>query len=595
MLPGCFRGRPDHLALLSHLKVFFNLLLIASFFDVVTANSASEAGDSGKQDPIILYNGIKLASPWPPHLESLTRDPTVPPYLNVPPDVIPIDVGRQLFVDDFLIEHTTLKRIFHLAEPYQGNPILTPEKPWEYEGEWNGDRGPYTIPFSDGVWFDPRDGLLKMWYMAGLMNSTCYAISKDGIRWERPSLDIKPGTNIVLLANRDSSTIWFDADESDPTRRFKMFRFQKTPRRGLVIQFSPDGIHWSKEIAWAGPCLDRTTVFYNPFRKVWVYSIKDFGPVQGSKAPERLRRYWEQADLLSSPFWEETFWERSHLQSVIPFLWVTADRLDPLPEGSDLPNPQVYNLDAVAYESLMLGLFAIHQRSAQTDIGRPKLNEVFVGFSRDGFHWYRPFHEPFISVSPHPGDWNWGNVQSVGGGCLIMGEKIFFYYSGRAGTSRLGKEKSFFDADASTGLAFLRRDGFASMVADKVESGLTTRRLHFTGKYLFVNANVRDGELKAEILDDQGKVVAPFTKANCIPLRRDSTLQPVLWNGGKDLTRLSGRPIRLRFFVRNGSLYSFWVSPDPNGASYGYVAAGGPGFTGSRDTVGRDALEATHK
>jgi hypothetical protein len=33
-------------------------------------------------------------------------------------------------------------------------------------------------------------------------------------------------------------------------------------------------------------------------------------------------------------------------------------------------------------------------------------------------------------------------------------------------------------------------------------------------------------------------------------------------------------------------LYSFWVSPDRSGASYGYVAAGGRGFTGSRDTVG---------
>jgi hypothetical protein len=36
----------------------------------------------------------------------------------------------------------------------------------------------------------------------------------------------------------------------------------------------------------------------------------------------------------------------------------------------------------------------------------------------------------------------------------------------------------------------------------------------------------------------------------------------------------------------NGRLYSFWVSPDASGASYGYVAAGGPGFTGPTDTVG---------
>ena len=34
------------------------------------------------------------------------------------------------------------------------------------------------------------------------------------------------------------------------------------------------------------------------------------------------------------------------------------------------------------------------------------------------------------------------------------------------------------------------------------------------------------------------------------------------------------------------SLYSFWVSPDKSGASYGYVGGGGPGFTGAIDTVG---------
>jgi hypothetical protein len=48
-----------------------------------------------------------------------------------PPDVIPIDVGRQLFVDDFLIEDTTLARRFHRAEYYSGNPVLWPNTRWE--------------------------------------------------------------------------------------------------------------------------------------------------------------------------------------------------------------------------------------------------------------------------------------------------------------------------------------------------------------------------------------------------------------------------------------------------------------------------------
>ena len=41
--------------------------------------------------------------------------------------------------------------------------------------------------------------------------------------------------------------------------------------------------------------------------------------------------------------------------------------------------------------------------------------------------------------------------------------------------------------------------------------------------------------------------------------------------------------------MTNGSLYSFWVSGSSNGASNGYVAANGPGFTTDTDTVGSSA------
>ena len=40
--------------------------------------------------------------------------------------VIPINTGRQLFVDDFLIQSTTLTRTQHQPLMYPGNPILTP-------------------------------------------------------------------------------------------------------------------------------------------------------------------------------------------------------------------------------------------------------------------------------------------------------------------------------------------------------------------------------------------------------------------------------------------------------------------------------------
>ena len=46
-----------------------------------------------------------------------------------------------------------------------------------------------------------------------------------------------------------------------------------------------------------------------------------------------------------------------------------------------------------------------------------------------------------------------------------------------------------------------------------------------------------------------------------------------------------------RLFVKRSTVYSFWVSPNGNGASHGFVAADGPGFTGTRDMVGNSATK----
>ena len=111
--------------------------------------------------------------------------------------------------------------------------------------------------------------------------------------------------------------------------------------------------------------------------------------------------------------------------------------------------------------------------------------------------------------------------------------------------------------------------------------------MKFKGKYLFVNVDAPRGALRAEVLDLDGKVVKPFTIDNCNPVAADTTLEQVTRKGSKDLSALAGKPVRFRFHLKNGSLYAFWVSPDESGASYGYVAGGGPAFNGPRDTVGK--------
>ena len=80
-----------------------------------------------------LYNGIQLPSSWPPNVRHLNRAPMPVPYLSSLPKVVPIDVGRQLFVDDFLIERTTLQRQFHQARLHPASPVLAPDKSWELD------------------------------------------------------------------------------------------------------------------------------------------------------------------------------------------------------------------------------------------------------------------------------------------------------------------------------------------------------------------------------------------------------------------------------------------------------------------------------
>jgi len=518
-----------------------------------------------------LYNGIELPAQWPPVDRAPTREPMPVPYLKNPPPIIPIDTGRQLFVDDFLIEATDLKRTFHAAAYYPGNPVMAPDSEWE-NGESKGFPAHTAMVFSDGAWFDPQDQLFKMWYMGGYTKSTCYAESKDGIRWTKPALDIVPGTNIVQTDQRDSSIIWLDLEEKDPQRRYKMFFYRRPQDDGTYsIYFSADGKHWGEPLGKSGPTGDRTTVFYNPFRKVWVFNVRGYTPEVG-----RFREYHEGPDVMSAANWkpgESTF-------------WIGADTLDPMRE--DLKTRcELYNLDCVAYESVMLGLFSIWRGQPED---RAKPNEICVGFSRDGFHWDRPSRAPFIPVSENYGDWNWGNVQSAGGCCLVVGDKLYFYVSGRKGVK--GSTSS---GVCSTGLATLRRDGFASMDALGTEGTLTTRPVKFTGKHLFVNADASQGEIRVEILPvyflggrlviqpGQETAITGFDAASCVPVTKDSTRAGVTWKSGEDLSSLVDQPVQFRFHIKNARLYSFWVSPGDSGASNGFVAAGGPGFMGNID------------
>jgi hypothetical protein len=126
-------------------------------------------------------------------------------------------------------------------------------------------------------------------------------------------------------------------------------------------------------------------------------------------------------------------------------------------------------------------------------------------------------------------------------------------------------------------LATLRRDGFASMDAGESGGTLTTRPVRFQGQHLFVNVDDPSGELRVEALHESGAVIAGFTKENCVPVAADKASQAIRWKAAGDLSSLTNQAVRFRFHLKNGRLYSFWVSPGDAGSKWRLCGGGRAG------------------
>lgn len=531
-----------------------------------------------------LYNGIILPDEWPPRgMDPQSAEPMPVPYLDNPPDVIPIDVGRQLFVDGFLLEESALKQVFHKPQRFAGNPVLKAETVYETRVK------PRVGLQQGGAFYHPERGRFEMFYHSGTLDPRHrhIATSLDMVHWERPdfgqghgNMFREPGPLGEALPPDVPGAVfavWLDLEAGDPLERYKLLGFHRREPKTHTLHTSPDGIHWSKPVL-AGPADDAQSLFYNPFRKVWVYSIKRSAVRDGKRL--RARWYAENCDFLKGGDWKNAAY------------WTCADRLDlPEPPGGYPAYPvqgdvcQLYALHGVAYESVMLGMHEIH-RGPENPVckeGRfPKLTDLEVGYSRDGFHWHRPDRSGFLRSARREGAWDRAYIHSTTSILVIHEDRLVFPYSGYSGTEPDGSHPGIYNGGA-IGLATLRRDGFASLRASQGEQSLLTRPVAFQGEFLFVNVDNLGGSLAIEVLDLNARPVPGFTKSECFPIRADSTKMPVRWKGGDSLVRFAGDPVRFRFHLANGDLYAFWVSGSPNGESGGYVAGGGPAFKGNRD------------
>lgn len=471
--------------------------------------------------------------------------------------------GRILMIDPVIDSVSNVNLTFHRPQKSINNPVLKADKKWELND--NGD--PYAAPFSGGIWYDEVDSIFKMWYSAGGGKKhgliTCYAESENGEDWRKPNLDIIPGTNIVDTLEHDCVTVLLDKHEKDPSKRYKMFcvKFDTPSAVSMALKYSSDGKHWGKIVSLSGDLYDRCSAYYDAFRQKYVLSLKT-----KDTNNLRARNFIEHTD----PEMVVSLAHRVYGNENDKFIkfWFSADKDDPRHPLHPEIAPAIYNHDAIPYESLLLGQFVIWQGPENKDcikLNVQKRNEILLGFSYDGFNWLRPDKMPFIPVCEDNNAWDAGNIQSTMGSPIIVGDSLYFYYSGRY-NSRPKHPSNF-----ATGLAKLRRDGFISISQknENDESFLITKPMYLNKRYLFLNADASKGDIIISIYKE--KEDSPIAEYHLSHI--DSTKIKVA-DIGQIINDKSGQ-YRLKIFLQKSSLYSFWISDSEEGNSGGYTGGGG--------------------
>ncbi len=414
-------------------------------------------------------------------------------------------------------------RVGHV-EKHSANPLFGEEHPWE-------------VMFNNlypNVIFDQDSRLYKVWYGMFVVDSAYaettpaertpgtymkrvrvrrdglgYAVSKDGIDWEKPMLDEIPWANGPSnLVSRDvhGAGVFKDLAERDPARRYKMlFR-----GGSMSVRFSPDGIHWGDyiscpEINAAGDT--HNNAVWNPDQQRYV------GFTRLWKGQTRVVGRTESRDFVH---------------------WTPAKEIL---RGEHLFD--VYSMPVIPYAGVYLGLPAVFDE--QSDRVHTEL-----AWSPDTIHWHRINPgSPLIPNATKKGDYDWGTAYASRP--IVTSNGIRLYYG--------GCDRGHFDwRDGYLCLATTGLDRFAGFEPiDTNDTAIVeTPALPFSSR-LRMTADALGGSIIVMAIDADGSIVATSDSVNdnvngSLVSWTDSSL-PIL--------ELVGQPESLRFRVDNARLYSF--------------------------------------
>jgi hypothetical protein len=295
---------------------------------------------------------------------------------------------------------------------------------------------------------------------------------------------------------------------------------------GLGLAYSADGLHWQ---IYEGNPVDTNGV--EPIGDV-VYALKEpdsskvvvYYRVRLRVRPRRTLARAESSDLIH--------WSG---HQVI----MAADDLDP-------PDAELHGLTPFRYGDYVLGLLWVGTENNSRI-------EVQLACSRDGFQWTRlGDRKPFIALGP-TGSFD-ARIIARTTMPILVGQELWFYYMGLPALP--GQLPT---VQGGIGLATITLDRFVAMEADDEEGVIVTKAINvFDQEKLLVNGVVNpDGYIIVELLDDEHNPIPGFSREEAIPFYESAVFHQITWREHHDVSQLTGKAVRVRFFLRRAKLFAF--------------------------------------
>ncbi len=509
-----------------------------------------------------------------------------------PTGSIPIDIGsrKQLFVDDYLIEASEGVEFLMNRPRMDGQVLLTNDHSWESRPRM------YLNAYGSVL---KENGIVRLWYdlwerdeeMNGMHGREGYAESNDGLQFTKPIQNQyevygSKENNIVLPGSIGGTAVWTDS-HAPPAHRYKT-QAKVYPSGKFIMHSSPDGLHWkqfaqidsvpddvdTQSIVFWDPHIDRYvlyTRFWKSHRHQTAEKPADYRAVRRMESDDLI--HWVNQVIVLEPNQDDI---DRHNTSTTPPGKPPLDYYGAcvFPYGDE----QLYIMLAEAYWHWIPRRFRGRDLGPE---GGPATIDVRLAVSRDGIHFQRMGNwAPFMALGPE-GRFDSRSVWVLPNP-VRMGDELWIYYCGTnrdhndvidpvsRGTFPLDPNNVVLDdlvidpeyggkVLSGIGRAVLRLDGFVSADTDHRGGQLTTPLLTFNGKRLELNVDTSGGGLvEVELLDQQGHPIPGFTREDVLPVNGNSVRMPVRWKGANsDVSQLAGKPIKVRFLMRECKLYAF--------------------------------------